>query len=49
MKNNAHCFKCKKDFIVDTKVKKCPVCKDKLKILGQTLQILTDNGEFKKH
>ena len=47
--NNTYCFKCKKDYVVDSKTKKCPECGDKLKILGKAIILLASNGDYKSH
>lgn len=46
----AYCFKCRDfDITVPTEDSKCPKCGGELKIVGERLNIMTSNGQFKKH
>jgi len=45
--NNIYCFKCKK--IIASKTDKCPDCKQKGKIVGKAIKVITTNGQYSSH
>ena len=46
----AICFKCREyELTVPTEDSVCPICGGPLKIVGERTNIMTSNGQFKKH